>query len=422
MNKNQFAQVEQTCTFCNREADPDNSRILIQSLDGKSSICTECIKDCAIIAAQYKPKAEILTLLTDDFKPSTVRNYLEQYIINQDRAKMTLAVAIYDHYKYLTYKSQANSPIEIEKSNILLVGPTGSGKTAFARQLAKILDVPFAMADATNLTQAGYVGEDVENVIRLLVENADGNIEKAERGIIYIDEIDKLSRKSENLSITRDVGGEGVQQALLKIIEGSIVEIIEKGQRKHPTAQTAKVNTANILFIVGGSFEGIEKHIAKRQKASKSRLGFGNAIAQEEKSFNNLINDIKVEDLKKFGMLPELLGRLPILCPLQELDETALLKILTEPKNALVKQFQELMRIDNVELEFTEDALKAIAKKAIERKTGARALRSILEDTMLIHKYMIPELENVSKAIITDQCVNNGAEPIYEYSDKKKLA
>jgi len=264
------------------------------------------------------------------------------------------------------------------------------------------------------------VGEDVENIVRVLVENADGDVERAQRGIIYVDEIDKLSRKGENLSITRDVGGEGVQQALLKIIEGSMVEITEKGQRKHPTAQTIKVDTTDILFIVGGSFEGIDKTIAKRQQVSKSTVGFGSQLVEKDgKKFNDFILDVKVEDMKKFGMLPEFLGRLPILCPLQELDEPALLKILTEPKNALVKQYQELMKFDSIEMEFTEDALKAIAKKAIERKTGARALRSIMEDVLLKHMYKIPELENVSKVIITEECVNDGSEPKYELNEKK---
>lgn len=255
----------------------------------------------------------------------------------------------------------------------------------------------------------------------MLVESANGDIERAQRGIIYIDEIDKLSRKGENLSISRDVGGEGVQQALLKIIEGATVEITEKGQRKHPTAQTVKVDTTNILFIVGGSFEGIEKNIAKRQQVSKSTAGFGSELVEKDgKKFNDLILDIKVEDLKKFGILPELLGRLPILCPLQELDQSALLKILTEPKNALVKQYQELSKYDSIELVFTEEALTAIAKKAIERKTGARALRSILEDVLLKHMYNIPEIEDISRVIITENCVNDGAEPEYQYSNSEK--
>jgi ATP-dependent Clp protease ATP-binding subunit ClpX len=414
---------EQTCSFCGREPEPDKGNILIQSLDRKSFICTECVAECAAVAAEFKIQPEIQELLAAGLKPSMITDHLNQYIIDQDHAKMVLAVAVYNHYKYLTYKQQENPLVELEKSNILMLGPTGCGKTAFARHLAKILDVPFAMADATNLTAAGYVGEDVENIIRLLVENANGDIERAQRGIIYIDEIDKLSRKGENLSITRDVGGEGVQQALLKIIEGANVEVTEKGQRKHPTVQTTRVDTTNILFIVGGSFEGIEKTIQKRQQTSQAVMGFGNQLKSDnDKKFNDFILDVKVEDLKKFGMLPELLGRLPIICPLQELDEAALLKILTEPKNALVKQFQERMKLDNVVLEFTDDALKAIAKKAIERKTGARALRSIMEDTLLRPMYNIPELENVSKVIVTDKCVTEGADPIIKYSNEKKIA
>lgn len=408
------------CSFCNQEPDLDIGRILIQGLDG-AFICTECIEECQKVANQYKAKPKNRTKIKGEIKPSKILEYLNQYVVNQDYAKTVLSVAIYNHYKFLEYKSQSNPPVELEKSNICLIGPTGSGKTYVIKTIAKMLDVPFAMADATSITSNGYVGDDPEIVIQRLIQAADGDIEKAQRGIIYIDEIDKLSRKGENPSITRDVGGEGVQQALLKIIEGTVIDVPLKGSRKHPLQETVSIDTSNILFIVGGSFEGIEKIIQKRQKSNQAGMGFGAKVeSKEEKSINEYILDVKTDDLKKFGMLPEFIGRIPVIAPLQELDEEALIKILTEPKNALVKQYQELMRVDGVELEFTPESLQEIAKKAKERKTGARALRSIMEEILLPHMFSIPDDKNLEKIIITKETVLNGTEPIKEYKQAKE--
>lgn len=415
--------VSNKCSFCGYVPEPGGDRPLIQAAFAKEAfICTSCIVICGEMTQDINDKIEKrnkkeVNFFDLDIKPSTVKAHLDQYIIEQEYAKTVLSVATYNHYKFLEYKKQENPLVEIEKSNVLMIGPTGTGKTVAARHLAKILDVPFAMADASSLTASGYVGSDVETVIRLLVENANGDIEKAQRGIIYLDEFDKLSRKGENVSITRDVGGESVQQGLLKIIEGSVVEITEKGQRKHPQADTQKVDTTNILFILGGSFEGIEKIIAKRQQKNKSNMGFGGVIESKEcKSINECIMDIKVEDLKKFGIIPELLGRIPIICPLQELSEDALLRILTEPKNALVKQYQEMFKYDNVQFVVNDDALKEIAKQAIERKTGARALRSIMENVLLKHMYSIPEDKDHPRVVtLTKECVTDGASPIIEY-------
>lgn len=409
------------CSFCGNEANINEHVYLIQGIDKNVFICTTCVADCMDVASQYKfpDSVSIKKILADGFKPSTVKNHLDQYVIEQEHAKMVLAVAVYNHYKFIEYKKRENPLVEMEKSNILIVGPTGSGKTMIARQLAKILNVPFAMADATSLTQAGYVGDDPENVLRALVQNADGDIAAAERGIVYIDEIDKIARKSENMSISRDVSGEGVQQALLKIIEGSVVEIPAKGYRKHPNAATIKIDTTNILFIVGGSFEGIDNIIAKRLRSNKSSIGFGSDLYDKNaETFNNYILDVKVEDVKKFGIIPELVGRLPIICPLKELTEESLLRILTEPKNALVKQYQQLVKFENIELKFTDEALRSIARKAIERKTGARALRSIMEESLLKYMYELPELKNVAEVIITDKVIDDNELPEYVYLEE----
>lgn len=421
MSDNIFKNV---CSFCGMPTSEDTLLVQgnIQENGEAAKICINCVEEVKAIADMYAKKIKKASFVKSNIKPSSIRKYLDEYVIKQNHAKTVLSVAIYNHYKFLEYKKQESPAVDLEKSNILLVGPTGSGKTYLIKTIAKMLDVPFAIGDASSLTAAGYVGNDVENVIRNLVENANGDIDKAERGIVYIDEIDKLSRKGENPSITRDVGGEGVQQALLKMIEGDIIEVPPKGQRKHPSQDVVKVDTSNILFIVGGSFEGVDKQIQKRQTKDLSSMGFGSAIkSTEEKTFNESILDIKAEDLRKFGMLPEFIGRFPIICPLQELDEEALLSILTEPKNALSKQYKELLKIDGVELEFEKDALTEIAKKAIERKTGARSLRSIMEETLLSHMFSLPDRNDVLKMIITKECVSDNAEPVIELKDEIKV-
>ena len=407
------------CSFCAKSEDEENGRFFIYGnpQDGGfiPFICNECIISGKKLIDDEIKKLQPEALLEAGITPSKIKEHLDHYIIGQEHAKTVMAVAVYNHYKFLEYKDQENPPVEIEKSNILIVGPTGCGKTALLKHLAKILGVPFAIADATNLTSAGFVGEDVENVVRLLLENAKGNIEKAERGIIYIDEIDKLSRKGENVSITKDVGGEGVQQALLKIIEGSDVDIPPKGGRKHPTQEVIRVNTENILFVVGGSFEGIEKIIARREQTNLSKMGFSAIVeSKKAKGINDFILNVKAEDLKKFGMLPELLGRLPIICPMKELDEEALRMILTEPKGALIKQYQELIAMDGVRIEFTDDAITEIVKKAIQRKTGARSLRSIMEETLLPHMFHLPDDQSIEKMTITKECVEGIAGPLFE--------
>ena len=347
------------CSFCGKEK---KSMIKGQGAEESAYICFDCLKLCTSRITSSQKTLNKLKF-NANLKPSAIRRMLDDYVIEQPIAKEKLAVSIYNHYKMNEYYKEHNGepPVEIQKSNAVLVGPTGSGKTLIVKTLAKNLGIPLAIADATSLTEAGYVGEDVENCLRKLVEAADGDIEKAQRGIVYIDEIDKLSRKGENTSITRDVSGEGVQQALLKIVEGTIAEVPPKGGRKHPEQEVIKIDTSNILFIVGGSFEGIEKIIAKRKQGKKT-MGFGAKIVDSEKAdFNSYINDVTVDDLKKFGMLPEFLGRFPVIAPLTELSEEALIKTLTEPKNSLVKQYTELLKMDDIKLEFTKEALHAIA-------------------------------------------------------------
>ena len=343
-------------------------------------------------------------------KPKEMMEILNDYVIGQERAKKILSVAVYNHYKRIYSKKSTTKDIEIQKSNILLLGPTGSGKTLLAQTLAKFLNVPFAIADATTLTEAGYVGEDVENILLKLIQNADYDIEKAEKGIIYIDEIDKVARKSENPSITRDVSGEGVQQALLKILEGTVASVPPQGGRKHPHQEFIQINTSNILFICGGAFDGIDKIIEKRTR--KSSMGFGADIdSKETKDVGALLKDLLPEDLLKFGLIPEFVGRVPMVVSLESLDQSALINILSKPKNALIKQYSKLFEIDNVELEFTEEALKAVADEAIKRKTGARGLRAILEDILVDVMFEAPSDENVYKVIITEEAIKEKKQP-----------